>query len=77
MEETNELLRQILDRLTAATKLVLTVEEAAERLGVSITVMYNLVHIKDFPSFNVGRRVYIYAKGLEDWVKQQAGSAVQ
>lgn len=77
MEETNELLRQILERLTDSTKLVLTIEEAAKRLGVSRPVMSNLVHREGFPAFNVGRRVYIYAKGLEDWVRQQAGGAVQ
>lgn len=77
MEETNELLRQILERLTDSTKLVLTIEEAATRMGVSRPVMSNLVHTKGFPSFNVGRRVYIYAKGLEEWVRDQAGSMAQ
>ena len=72
MEETNELLRQILDKMTEREKITLTMKEAAEKLGVSMPVMSNLTFMKGFPAFRLGRRVLIDARGLEEWVREQA-----
>lgn len=52
--------------------LTISVPIAAKRLGVSKATMYTLARRSDFPSFNVGNRILIYTKGLEDWVKAQA-----
>ncbi len=46
-------------------KLAYSVAEAANVIGVSRTVMYNLVHCTDFPKKIVGGRILIPAKALE------------
>ena len=54
-------------------KLVYSVTEAAEALGVSRPTMYELIHREGFPSLKVGRRVLISRQRLAEWVDQQAG----
>ena len=51
-------------------KLVLSVPEAAEVLGISKSKMYEIVRIKGFPAIRVGKRVLINAKRLEDWLDE-------
>ena len=53
-------------------KLTLSIPEAAKRLGISDTSMRQLARTKGFPSFNVGCRILVSAKGLEAWVEEQA-----
>lgn len=53
-------------------KLVLSVPEAAEVMGVSRTMMYSIVKIKGFPAVVVGKRILVSAKGLERWINEQA-----
>lgn len=50
-------------------KLAYSVTEAANVIGVSRTVMYNLVHCTDFPKKVVGGRILIPAKALERWLE--------
>ena len=52
-------------------KLTITIAEAAQRLGISKPSAYILARREDFPAFNIGNRVVVYAAGLEDWVKAQ------
>lgn len=54
-------------------KLALTVNEAAELLGVSRCTVYNLIHRADFPTLKVGGRRLISRALLARWVEQQAG----
>lgn len=49
-------------------KLVLSVPEAAEVLGISKSKMYEIVRIKGFPAIRVGKRVLVNAKRLEEWL---------
>ena len=53
-------------------KVTLTVDELATVLGVSRPTAYDLVKQKDFPSFQIGRRILIDKVGLVDWVSKQA-----
>lgn len=53
-------------------KLTYSVAEAAEALGVSKTIMYQIIRIKGFPVIVVGNRRLISIKGLERWVEEQA-----
>ena len=54
-------------------KLTLSVQEAAELLGVSVPTVYKLIHAESFPSFKVGSRTLISYSQLVEWVEQQAG----
>lgn len=56
-------------------KLAYSVTEAAEVIGISRTVMYNLVHCDGFPKKIVGGRILIPAKALERWLEN--GEAVE
>ena len=54
-------------------KLALTVDEAAEALGVCKRVMYELVHRPDFPAFKPGGGKYIIPReGLITWMERAA-----
>lgn len=53
-------------------RLAYTVEEAAEALGVSRSVMYTLIHREDFPTIKIGNRRLISAALLAEWVENQA-----
>lgn len=53
-------------------KLTLSVPEAAETLGVSRSKMYQLVKSEGFPVLQVGKRILVSVKGLEEWVQEQS-----
>lgn len=53
-------------------RLAYTVEEAAEALGVSRSIMYTLVHREDFPAIKIGKRRMISTTLLAEWVETQA-----
>lgn len=46
--------------------------EAAEVLGLSRPMIYQLMKRADFPAFKVGARTLISAEGLRTWVLEQA-----
>lgn len=50
-------------------KLTLSVQEAAEELGVCSKTVYNLIHRADFPVLRIGTRVRISRAGLAAWVQ--------
>lgn len=54
-----------------AEKMVLTVEETREMLGIARPTVYQLVHRKDFPVIRIGRRILVPKKQLEDWIDRQ------
>lgn len=56
-------------------KLAYSVEEAAEALGVSRSLVYRLIHQSGFPSVKLRGRRLISAELLAEWVRQQAGGA--
>ena len=49
-------------------KLTLSVEEAGKLLGVSRQVAYQLIHRADFPTLQIGRRILVPKKQLEEWM---------
>lgn len=54
-------------------KLAYSVDEAAEALGVSRSLVYQLIHQGGFPSVKLRGRRLIAAELLAEWVRAQAG----
>lgn len=52
--------------------LVYTVKQAADKLQMSKSKVYELARQKDFPSVKIGGRVMIPRQKLEEWINQQA-----
>ena len=55
----------------ATERLLVTVEEAARRLGIGKTLAWELVWQGVLPSVRLGRCVRIPLAALEDWIAQQ------
>ena len=55
---------------TRQEKLVLSVPEAAQLLGISSSKMYEVVRIEGFPCIRVGKRVLVNAKRLVAWLDE-------
>ena len=53
-------------------KLTYSVPEAAKILGVSASIMYEVVKIDGFPTIKIGGRLLVSAKGLERWIDEQS-----
>jgi excisionase family DNA binding protein len=60
-----------------ASKLLLTVTEAADRLGVGRTLMYELIRAGEIPSVRVGRLRRIRTTDLEAYAAQLAATPVR
>lgn len=58
-------------------RLLLRIPEAADRLGLGRSTVYELIQSGALPVIRVGRAIRIPARALNDWVVQQsAGDAV-
>lgn len=57
------------------SKIALSVPEAAELLGVSVPLVYELVGRDDFPALKIGRRTLINRKLLSEWLDKEAGGS--
>ena len=53
-------------------KLVYSIAEAAQILGISESRMRQLARSAGFPTVHIGRRLLVSIKGLERWVEEQA-----
>ena len=51
--------------------MAMSVEDMAEELAIGRNVAYELVQQPGFPSFQIGRRVLVSRKGLQEWVEAQ------
>lgn len=60
-----------------AEKLTLSVEEAAEMLGVCTKTLYTMTHRADFPTIKIGRRTRISYEGLREWVQKNTNSTLE
>ena len=67
--------------ITSPVRLVLTVEEAAERLGIGRTLMYALITAGEVESVRIGRlrrmpanALEKFVMGLRRWPPDQGGS---
>jgi len=56
-----------------AERLTVSVEEAAEMLGVSRGTAYNLVRTGDIPSVRLGRRIVVPVRRLRALIDGDAG----
>lgn len=62
---------EAMEKQPTQEKLLLTVREAAELMGISTATMYNVIHIVGFPTIRLGRKVLISREGLIEWVRAQ------
>jgi len=54
---------------TTGERLLITVEEAARRLGIGRSLAWRLVRSGELPSVRLGRLVRIPEQALADWLK--------
>ncbi len=52
-------------------RLVYTVEELGQVLGIGKNKAYELVSQNNFPSFKVGKKILINKEALSKWVQDQ------
>ena len=57
-------------------KLVMTVQEAADMMGLGINKMYELVNTKGFPVVTVGRKKLIIRSKFEEWLENNIGQVI-
>lgn len=62
---------------TTTERLLLTVEEAAERLRIGKTLAWELVWDGLLPSIRLGRCVRIPLRALEEWIAHEAAGGPQ
>lgn len=53
-------------------KTTLTIQEAAQMLGVSKPKMYELAKQKDFPAIHIGKRIVISTVAFREWIQRGA-----
>ena len=53
-----------------------TVVQAAEKLGISRTKAYDLIHSHQIPYIRIGRRILIPIHELENWLHMQSTSGM-
>jgi len=56
---------------TTTDRLLLTVEEAAQRLGIGRTLAWRMVRSGELPSVRLGRLVRVPEQSLIDWLKRR------
>jgi len=61
-----------MEKIIKPEKLTYTVVEAAAALGVSKTVMYQLIRTDGFPVISVGNKRLIPIESFERWVNTRA-----
>lgn len=61
--------------MESTNKLAISVSEAAELMGVSVPLVYQLVKRADFPAFKLGTRTLISRRLLEVWLDKEAGGS--
>lgn len=59
------------------TCLLMTVEDAARRLGIGKTLAWQLIWDGVLPSVRLGRLVRVPVRQLEDWIAREAEVGVQ
>ena len=55
-------------------KSVLSVQELARQMGISLPKAYELVKDPGFPTIRIGTRILIPTEGFRDWLRQKSGS---
>ena len=57
--------------MSAVESLTMSVEEAAQQLGICTKIAYQFTHRADFPTIKIGRRTRVSREGLREWVRNQ------
>ena len=57
--------------MSPVESLTMSVEEAAQQLGICTKIAYQLTHRADFPTIKIGRRTRVSREGLREWVRSQ------
>ena len=57
--------------------LTMSVDEAAQQLGICTKIAYQLTHRADFPTIKIGRRTRVSREGLREWVRSQEQNKVE
>lgn len=57
-------------------RLMLSIDQTAEILGISTSLMYQLSRTDGFPVTKIGRRSLISKKALEEWIDKKSGTVV-
>ena len=57
-----------------STRLLLSIRDAAEVLGVSTRTVWTLAHHRGLPHVRVGRRILFPVEGLRHWVASHTRS---
>ncbi len=57
--------------MSPVESLTMSVEEAAQQLGICTKIAYQLTHRADFPTIKIGRRTRVSREGLREWVRKQ------
>ena len=55
-------------------KSVLSVQELARQMGISLPKAYELVKEQGFPTIRIGTRILIPTEGFRDWLRQKSSS---
>ena len=55
-------------------KSVLSVQELARQMGISLPKAYELVKEPGFPTIRIGTRILIPTEVFRDWLRQKSGS---
>lgn len=63
--------------MSAVESLTMSVEEAAQQLGICTKIAYQLTHRADFPTIKIGRRTRVSREGLREWVRKQEQNKVE
>ena len=55
-------------------KSVLSVQELARQMGISLPKAYELVKEPGFPTIRIGTRILIPTEGFQTWLRQKSAS---
>ncbi|OAB30199.1 hypothetical protein PMSD_20655 [Paenibacillus macquariensis subsp. defensor] len=65
----NSAIYAAIDDYTGGKNMItLTVAEAAEKLKISTSTLYDLVKKKQVPHFRIGQKIFFRLEALEDWI---------
>lgn len=53
------------------TRQTMTVQEAADYLGVCTDTIYSMVREKEIPHFRVRRRIFFTRSAINEWIREQ------
>jgi excisionase family DNA binding protein len=58
-------------QLATNVRLLISVPDAAQRCGLSDSLLYDLIQQGQFPHIRVRRRILVPVKAMEEWIDQQ------